>query len=149
MELIKIKTGTSLFYYIYPVLSIGTCIGLYFLLRRKSKKVQYWTLFGLLAFNFALHFLKLAFPVYRGRPFPAVLSKCTFENICAVSTLIFPFLFLSKSKAGKDYMFYLGLISGIGATFAPMPIQGLAFYELETIRFYICHGGIWTVPLLM
>ncbi len=128
---------------------MGACIGLYFILRNKSQKTKYWTLFGVLAFNFVLHFLKLAFPVYRAQAFPAVFRKCTFENICAVSTLIFPFIYLSKSKVGKDYMFYLGVISGVGATFAPMPIQGLAFYELETIRFYICHGGIWAVPLLM
>lgn len=149
MELIKIKTGTSLFYYVYILLCAGAFVGLYFLLRKKSEKVKYWTLFGILAFNFALHFIKLAFPQYTG--FPAVLRKSSFENICAVSTLIFPFIFLSKSKAGKDYMFYLGTVSGILGCVAPMPVasMNLAFYEPETMRYYICHAGIWIVPMLM
>ncbi len=149
MELVKIRFGTSLFYYIYIVLFIGAFVGLYFLLRKKSERVKYWTLFGILALNFALHFIKLAFPQYTG--FPAVIRKCSFENICAVSTLIFPFIYLSKSKAGKDYMFYLGTVSGIAGCVAPMPVvsMDLSFYEPETLRYYICHAGIWIVPLLM
>lgn len=149
MELVKIKMGTSLFYYLYIVICIGVFLGLYFLLRKKSRKVQYWTLFSVLAFNFALHFIKLAFPQYTG--FPAVIRKSTFENICAVSTMIFPFIFISKSKAGKDYMFYLGLVSGIAGCVAPMPVasMNLAFYEPETMRYYICHASIWQIPLLM
>lgn len=149
MELVKVKMGTSLFYYVYILLCIAAFIGLYFLLRKKSEKVKYWTLFGILAFNFALHFIKLAFPQYTG--FPAVLRKSSFENICAVSTLIFPFIFLSKSKVGKDYMFYLGTVSGIAGCVAPMPVASmdLKFYQLDTIRYYLCHAGIWIVPLLM
>lgn len=149
MELIKIKLGTSLFYYIYILFCLGIFFGLYFLLRKKSKKVQYWVLFGFLAFNFVLHFVKLAFPIYVEKGFPGVIRKSSFENICAVSTLIFPFIFLTKSKAGKDYMFYLGTVSGILGCVAPMPVINLEFYQLETIRYYLCHGGIWIVPLLM
>lgn len=149
MELVKIQMGTSLFYYLYIVFCIALFFGLYFILRKKSKKVQYWTLFGFLAFNFALHFIKLSFPQYVEKGFPAVIRKCTFENICAVSTLIFPFLYLSKHTWGKDYMFYLGVISGIAGCVAPFPAIGLEFYQLETIRYYLCHGGIWIVPLLM
>ncbi|MDE7453719.1 MAG: hypothetical protein K2N22_04850 [Clostridia bacterium] len=149
MELKKIKFGTSLGYYLWLVICIGAFLGLYFGLRKKSKKVQSWSLFGILAFNFVMHFLKLALPQYSG--FPAILRKCSFENICAVSTLIFPFIYLSKWKAGKDYMFYLGLVSGILGCVAPMPVasMNLAFYEPEVIRYYICHAGIWIVPLLM
>jgi len=149
LELIKVKTGTSLFYYVYLVLCIGAAVGLYFLLRKKSQKVQYWTLFGILAFNFVLHFFKLVFPQYTG--FPAVIRKCSFENICAVSTLVFPFMYISKSKVCKDYMFYLGLISGIAGCLAPMPVASmdLEFWQPETMRYYICHAGIWIVPLLM
>lgn len=149
MELVKIEFGTSLFYYIYLVLCIGAFVGLYFLLRHKSEKVKYWALFGILAGNFVLHFLKLAFPQYSSQSFPEIVRKCSFENICAVSTLIFPFIYISKWKAGKDYMFYLGSVSGLLGCFAPMPAIGLEFYQLETIRYYICHAGIWIVPVLM
>ena len=149
MEFVKITLGTSLFYYIYIVACLGIFFGLYFGLRNKSEKVKYRALAGVLLINFALHFIKLAFPQYIEAGFPGVLRKCTFENICAVSTLIFPFIYLSGWKTGKDYMFYLGVISGIIGCVAPMPIIGYKFYQLETIRYYICHGSIWQVPLLM
>lgn len=150
MELVKIKIGTSLFWYIYLLLCIGLFLGLYFGLRKKSKKVQYWVLFGFLAVNFALHFLKLALPYYSSKGFPAVIRKSSFENICAVSTMIFPFIFINKkANALKDYMFYLGMVSGIGGCIAPLPTVGLPFYHPEVIRCYICHAGIWIVPLLM
>lgn len=106
-------------------------------------------LFGILAFNFVLHFVKLCFPQYVEKGFPAVIRKCSFENICAVSTMVFPFMFLSKSKVCKDYMFYIGLVSGILGCSAPMPVRGLEFYQLEVIRYYICHASIWIIPLLM
>ena len=150
MELVKIKLGTSLFWYIYLLLCIGLFLGLYFGLRKKSKKVQYWVLFGFLALNFALHFLKLALPYYSDKGFPAVIRKSTFENICAVSTMIFPFIFINKkAKVMKDYMFYMGCVSGIAGCVAPLPTIGLPFYHPEVIRCYVCHAGIWIVPLLM
>lgn len=150
MELVKIKMGTSLFFYIYILLCIGLFLGLYFGLRKKSQKVQYWVLFGFLAVNFVLHFLKLALPYYSSKGFPAIIRKSTFENICAVSTMIFPFIFINKkSKVMKDYMFYLGTVSGIAGCVAPLPAMNLPFYHPETIRYYICHAGIWIVPVLM
>ena len=106
MELVKIKLGTSLFWYIYLLLCIGLFLGLYFGLRKKSKKVQYWVLFGFLALNFALHFLKLAKPYKSDKGFPAVIRKSTFDNICAVSTINFTFIFINKkAKVMKYYMF--------------------------------------------
>ena len=149
MELVEIRIGTSLFYYVYLLACAGVFLGLYFGLRNRSEKVKKWVLFGILAFNFLLHFLKLSFPEYTSKGFPEVLRKCTPENICAVSTLIFPFIYLSNWKTGKDYMFYLGMISGVLSCFAPLPILGLKFYSLETIRCYICHASLWQVPLLM
>ena len=149
MELVEIRLGTSLFYYIYLLACFGVFFGLYFGLRNKSEKIQKRVLFGILAFNFVLHFAKLAFPEYISKGFPQIIRKCTPENICAISTMIFPFIYISKWKTGKDYMFYLGMISGVASCFAPMPIFGLKFYQLETIRCYICHASIWQVPLLM
>ena len=160
MEFVKIQLGTSLFYYIYLFACVGVFLGLYFGLRKKSEKVQRWVLLGILFFNFALHFFKQAFPEYLYKDFyntgtlykqdfPAILRKCTPENICAVSTMIFPFIYLSKWKVGKDYMFYLGLISGVLGCVAPMPAFGLPFYSPEAIRCIVCHASLWQVPLLM
>ena len=160
MEFVKIKLGTSLFYYIYLFACVGVFLALYFGLRKKSEKLQRWVLIGILFFNFALHFIKQVFPEYLyedfyttgtliKKNFPAILRKCSPENICAVSTMIFPFIYLSNWKTGKDYMFYLGIISGGLGCIAPMPAFGLPFYSPEAIRCYICHASLWQVPLLM
>ena len=138
----------STFYFVYPALCVALFFILFFVLRGRSKKTVYWVLFALLAVNFVLHFVKLAFPPYVDG-LPATIRKATFENICAVSTLVFPFLMLSKKPLLWDYMFYIGVISGFAAMFAPMNIIGLGVFEFETIRFYICHGSLWIAPLLM
>ena len=138
----------STFYFVYPAICVAVFVALYFILRKKDRHIVYWVLFSLLALNFVLHFVKLAFPPYVGG-LPGTIRKVTFENICAVSTLVFPFFMLSKKPVLLDYMFYLGVISGIASMFAPMNIIGLGVFEFETIRFYICHGSLWICPLLM
>ena len=138
----------SAFYFIYPALIVCLFFALYFILRHKTKRTQYWVLFGILALNFCLHFLKLAFSPYV-EDLPESIRKVTFENICAVSTLVFPFFMLSKKKYLLDYMFYIGVISGVASMFAPLNVIGLGVGEFETIRFYICHGSLWICPLLM
>ena len=157
MELVRVLTGKSLFYYVYLLACFGLFFGLYFGLRHKSKKAQKTALLIFLWLNFALHFIKLSFSLYDVQHDVTIIRKATFENICAVSTLIFPFLFMGKNKVGKDYMFYLGSISGFAGCVYPAPVdtwmwngaKGLPFYHLETIRYYICHAGIWIVPVLM
>ncbi|MCD8308210.1 MAG: hypothetical protein LUD19_00010 [Clostridia bacterium] len=139
----------SLFYFLYPALCVVLFFVLYFALRHANKKVQFWVLWGITMLNFILHFVKLAFSPYV-EELPASIRKVTFENICAVSTLVFPFFMLAKKHTiFRDYMFYLGTISGAAAMFIPLNIVGLNVYDFETIRFYVCHGSLWIVPLLM
>lgn len=158
MEILRVKTGKSLFYFVYIAACFALFFGLYFGLRHKSRRAQNMALLIFLWLNFALHFLKLLFSIYDVQHDVTIIRKATFENICAVSTLIFPFIYMSKNaKVGKDYMFYLGAISGFAGCVFPAPVDswmwkgeaGLPFYHLETIRYYICHAGIWIVPVLM
>ncbi|MCD8308211.1 MAG: hypothetical protein LUD19_00015 [Clostridia bacterium] len=148
-----VEYGSAL-YFIYPLSEILIVIGLYFLLRNRSKRVIYWVLFAMFAFNFALHFLKVLFYPYND---PTVYSKNDIvftlspSNICALNVIIFPFLYLTKRPALKDYMFYVGIISGFAAVWLPSmgdfdTSNGIAF---DTFRFYICHGILWMAPLLM
>jgi hypothetical protein len=46
-------------------------------------------------------------------------------------------------------MFYLGVISGIGATLLPFDMVGLDAFDPEAMRYYFSHSLIWIVPLLM
>ena len=134
--------------YLYIAFALGLLIGLYFLLRNKSRKTTNIVLFSLLLSSFVLHFVKLAFSYYQDW-MPRAILTITPENLCAVSTLVFPWLYISNKKILKDYMFYMGVLSGLCATIYPMGAAGLNAFEFETLRFYYCHILIWVVPLLM
>jgi len=138
----------NIYYFLYLLLSIALLVGLYLLLRNRDKRTIEIVLFSILIANFLLHFLKLAFGYYQER-MPWVIRTITPENICAVSVIVFPWFFLSKRAVLRDYMFYMGVISGIGATVIPIDVIGFSAFEFETVRYYFAHVLIWIVPLLM
>jgi hypothetical protein len=80
---------------------------------------------------------------------PYSIRTITPENICAVSVLIFPWFFLSKNPILKDYMFYIGIFSGIGATVLPIDVISRSAFEFETFRYHFSHALLWIIPLLM
>ena len=141
----------NLWYFVAIVLSIGVFIGLYFLLRNRSQKTIYYTLLGILIFGLVLHFLKFLIPPYStdtGR----LLRDSWFVNICGANIFLFPIFFMTKSNSLKDYMFYIGLLSGLISIFYPMePMLKVdqSAEWLDIIRFYIHHNILWQVPLLM
>ena len=101
----------NVWYFFFIAFAVGLTVGLYFLFRNKSLTARKTLIIGLLFFNLALHWLRLLFPPYAGNP-EKIAENAWFINICAVSVLTFPFLFLSKSSTGKDWMFHIGCISG-------------------------------------
>ena len=138
-------------YFFWIVISVATFLGIYYLLRNKSERVKRTVLAALLFFALALHFLKALFPPY-SLSTEVLYRDIWFINICAANICLFPFLFLSKSETAHDYMFYLGVLSGIAATLYPTEPLGKADQMaelLDVIRFYVHHGLLWIVPLLM
>ncbi len=140
---------TNPYYYMYPLLAVALFFLLYFILRFKSQRTQSIVLFAILAANFALHFLKLLFPPYSQKDFTVAIQTITPENVCAINTMAFPFLFFKKKGVARDYMFYLGVISGIGASLFPQSIESAKPFDFDAIRYYFCHTTLWAVPLLM
>lgn len=120
----------------------------YFILKNRSPKFQKYYIFFLLLSAFSLHFLKQLFEPYRSN-LPAGFRHSTFENICAVSVLIFPWIFISKSKRWKDYMYYIGILSGVGAMLIPTEALGKELLSFDILRFYYVHIVIFTAPMLM
>lgn len=138
-------------YFFWFFLQIGTAVGLYFALRKADVKVQKGVLFGLLLFGLLLHFLKAYIPPYSTDE-ARMLRDSWFVNICGANIGLFPFFFFSRNKYLKDYMFYIGVISGLVVLFYPQePLaktnQAAEFWDI--IRFYFHHWMIMTVPLLM
>jgi hypothetical protein len=104
----------------------------------------------LLAFAFILFFAKCNFPPYSIDE-ARNLRDSWFVNICAANVGLFPFLFFCKNKYVKDYMFYLGMISGLIALFYPQdPLskqdQITDFWDI--LLFYCHHWTLLAVPLL-
>ena len=138
----------NFYYFLYLALAVALFFGLYFLLRNKSEQVSKIVLFSILLTSFILHFLKLLDESYKAW-LPYSIRTITPENICAVSVLVFPWFFLSKKTILKDYMFYIGIFSGIGATVLPIDVIGHNAFAFETFRYHFSHALLWIIPLLM
>lgn len=137
------------FWYLFFIILISAAIvGLYFLLRNKTERTKKWVLGALLFSNLLLHFLKPMFPPYSTN-LELAMREIWFVNVCGTSVLFFPFLFLSKSNTAKDYMVFLGIISGFLAMLYPTEALGKSVLTLDLWRFYICHGILIAVPMLM
>lgn len=145
--IIKMFNG---WYFFWLALAAGLIVGLYFLLRKANPKVQKGVLFGLLALGFLFHFLKVYIPPYsvdEARKW----RDAWFVNICGANIALFPFFFFCKNKSIKDYMFYVGVLSGLIALFYPQePLaksnQMGEFWDI--VRFYYHHWMLLAVPLL-
>lgn len=138
-------------YFFWLALSAGGIIGLYFLLRNKSEFTQKAVLWSFLALGLLLHFLKVYIPPYSVDE-ARMLRDSWFVNICGANIALFPFFFFSKKENVKDYMFYIGVLSGLIALFYPQEpmakVDQLA-EQLDIVRFYYHHWMVLAVPLLM
>ena len=141
----------NFWYFLFIFLSVGGFIGLYFLLKNKSQLIIKLVLISLMIFALLLHFMKGLFPPY-SLNYEIHLRDSWFINICGANIALFPLILLSKNKHLKDYMFYIGVISGIIAIFYPIdPIQKVdqSAEWIDVLRFYLHHNLLWYSPLLM
>lgn len=140
----------NFWYFFWLLVAAGATTGLYFLLRGRSERVQKAVLFSILVIGFLLHFLKVYIPPYSVDE-ARMLRDSWFVNICGANIALFPVFFFLKSEKLKDYMFYIGLLSGLIALFYPeepmAKVDQLA-EQLDIIRFYYHHWELMSVPLL-
>ncbi len=151
----------NFWYFFWMFVQIGALVGLYFAFRNARPFTQNAVLFGLLVLGLLFHFLKMYIPPY-GEFVNGELAitdrgwrDSWFVNICGANIALFPIFFLMKNKYIKDYIFYVGLISGLIVLFYPQePIaKGDAASQMaefwDIMRFYYHHWMIMAVPLLM
>ena len=137
-------------YFFWIILLSFATVGLYYALKNKSARLQNTVLLSLLLVGLLLHFLKWFIPPYSTNE-SVRLSESWFVNICGANIGLFPFLFLSKSERVKNYMLYIGIISGFIAMIYPIePIEkaNQLAEQLDIIRFYYHHWMLFSVPLL-
>ena len=141
----------NFWYFFWLLLAAGATTGLYFALRKADPAIQKAVLYAILHIGLLAHFLKMFIPPYSVDE-ARLLRDAWFVNICGANIALFPFLFFSKNKYVKDYMFYIGVISGLIALFYPQePIDKVDQYaeQLDIVRFYYHHWMVLAVPLLM
>ncbi|MBO5713149.1 MAG: hypothetical protein J6R88_03005 [Clostridia bacterium] len=141
----------NFWWFFWVFVSAGLIVGLYFALKNAPIVAQKGVLFAILVVGLLLHFLKAYIPPYSVDE-SRMLRDSWFINICGANVALFPFIFLSKNAHLKDYMFYIGVISGFIAILYPIePIEKIdqtaEFWDI--IRFYYHHWELITVPLLM
>lgn len=141
----------NFWYFLFIFLSVAGFAGLFFLLRNRSQTTVKLVLVSLMTFALALHFMKGLFPPY-SLDYDRHLRDSWFINICGANIALFPFMLLSKNKYVKDYMFYIGLLSGWIAIVYPIdpilkPDQTVELFDV--LRFYLHHNLLWYVPMLM
>lgn len=142
--IIKIGNG---FYFMYIIIALIYFVSLYLILRKRSEKTQRIVLLVILFLNFSLHFIKQFFVPYINN-FPTSLRRSTIENICAGSTVFFPFIFLiKKQNILHDYMYFIGVCGGLAALLFPTEAINQPVFAFDVLRFYICHINLIVVPL--
>ena len=142
--------------HIFAMVALFVSLPFYIILCRKlGKRFTWWFILLLYVADFALHFLALYTPYYAsgGKNGWCVI---TFNNLCTVYVVFAPFLFLFGRKYCKDYLFFIGILSGLVAYMFPsgptmLPEQTFAdeMYIINVTRYYICHMPLVVCPLVM
>ncbi len=144
MDIVKVGNG---FYFLYIGVAAIFLLVLVLLLRKRSRKTVRGVLLALLFANLALHYLKQAFPPYIDE-FPLSLRMSAMQNLCAASTVLFPFVYLfKKQNILHDYAYFIGVTGGLAALFYPTEALGMPPFVFDTVRFYFCHTILLSVPI--
>lgn len=160
------------FYLFYVPLGVLLTIGIILYLKNKSNEQRYKFLIYLSILTLLLHVIKPFFAPYNMAynssdpnldliiSFPSILRKITFENVCAVSALVYLPILLSKNKIATDYIVTIGLLGGFLAFMYPTEVilgqfdsvnvnYRLNLFSFDTMRFYLVHYLIFIIPFIL
>lgn len=134
-------------YFIPFIVTAAVVVALFFALRRCSARVKTAAVFVLALINILQHVLKqFIYPHYFGNPYPDLIN--TAYNMCATLIIITPFVLLSKSRALKQFLSYVGTVAGVITMIVPHWYIGQTFFQWDVLRYYLCHGLLVATSLL-
>ena len=120
---------------------------LWFLFKKKSKKVQKLLIASIMLANIIQHLFKsVIYPQY-AQGFTAI---STAYNMCALLILISPIALFANWRPLKNFLFFTGTVAGIAAIIVPAwyigsPVKTLGW---DYFRYYICHLGLFLSSVL-
>lgn len=160
--------GIMKFYLLYVPLFVLSTVLIILYLKNKSNEQRYKFIIILSILTIVLHLIKPFFFPYNSKipelagiiSFPEILRKITFENVCAVSALIYLPVLLTKNKVALDYIVTIGLLGGFLAFMYPTEVilgqfdsvdvsYRLGLFSFDTIRFYTVHFLIFIIPFIL
>ncbi len=133
---------------IYIFAALALCFALFLILRKKSLRTRRYAVLAIMLLNVAQHLLKTVIypdPAYDGLGFTAL---STAYNMCAFLILASPLALFVRSGAFRDFIFYIGTSAGILALLIPYWNIGDSAFDVEVIRFFICHALLFSSSLL-
>ncbi len=128
---------------LWVIAGFSIMVGVHYSFRSKSKQFQYWFLFSLTITIWLVHFSRI---IYAEN---LKTYQLFFTNLCGLSTFLYPFLFLSKSKLAKDYMYYVGGFFALLSLSYPYTVEGDPIFAYNSIRFFFAHVFLVMIPVLM
>lgn len=135
----------NIYYFSTIIFTILLILFTFLFLNKKSDKFKMTYLITWAFINFSLHFLKQL--VYMDVD---KIGRSTAENICAISTIVFPFILLrKKSSVWYDFMYLIGVLGGLAALIYPTEAMNKELFTFESLRFYFCHITILSIPILL
>lgn len=133
----------SIAHIIYMLVTVLVLVGLWLLLRRRTKRTQSIVIFSLMVVNVLQHLLKIyIYPQYWGQKFGAL---STAYNMCAFLILATPFIYLFGSELWKNFITYVGTVAG---AMSVLVTYWLADSLAGQIRFVFCHALLLYTSLL-
>lgn len=133
----------SLFHLLWVIIALLIILIIYKLFKNKSDKFKFYFLFSLTIFSWVVHFSRIWLDPN------LVTTDLFFTNLCGLSTLLFPFFYISKKKILKDYMYYVGGFFAFLSFAYPYTIEGSDIFSYNTIRFFLAHLLLMIVPILL
>lgn len=148
------------FYLVYVPLAVIATILIIKYLNKKDNNERYKFILILSFLSLLSHLIKPFFFPYNTYNMPDILRKITFENICAVSALIYPLVLLTKNKVLTDYITTIGLIGGLAAFLYPTEVilglfdsmevsYEIQLFAFDSIRFFFVHYLIFIIPFIL
>lgn len=138
-------------------------------LNKKDNTYRLRFLMILAGIALTLHLIKPFFFPYNGKGVegqpdifskPSIYRKITFENVCAISALLFLPSLIFRNKFVLDYMSIFGFLGGILALLYPaevvmgqfdsLPVTyEMGLFSFDTIRFYLVHYLLFIISFLL